>query len=389
MANKKILAVIYTGSFGGPHNQVKQLNRGLKEVGYEYSLCAPPTEQLYQSEFKQQGINVYNYDPSRIRFQKSIYHLLRFLFNFPKDVNAFRRIIRQSECDIVQICGLMCLQAGVAAVLSGKPIVWQLLSTFAPPPLRLFFTPFVGIFSTRIMTTGTSTAVQHPFYYLWKKKNIPFYPPVKEDIFYSSDEKQGIGRIALGFNKNDFVVGTLGNKNRQKNHAAFVDLISELRSLGDSAREMKFLIAGNDNPEYMHEYQQNVILKAEQQGLIQDGTLAITSSDLGPAVIINTMDVFILTSISEGTPTVIIEALACGKPVIAPNVGSISEMLQGNPYCLVYNQIDPSQIQKHIQKIINTDMEVVKQMCSDHFQSRFSYRSCIEAHVEAFNQCES
>ncbi len=385
MTNKKVLVIIYTSSFGGPHNQVKQLNRGLQILGYQYDLCVPASDQAYQAELQQQNVRVYNYEPSRIRFKNPVYHLFLYLINFPKDVKNYIRIIKTSECEIVQICGLMCLQAGIAAKLAGRPIVWQLLSTFAPPVLRLFFMPFVALFSSSIMTTGTSTAKQHPFFSVWKKKNIPFYPPVKEELFQPSAEQRSSGRAHLGFDSDDFIIGTLGNKNRQKNHASLVDLIVDFASM--YSEHPKFLISGTDNPEYLDEYRTTVIEKAEANGLFRKGLLVITSSSLGPPTLLNTMNVFILTSISEGTPTVIIEALACGKPIIAPNVGSIAEMLEGNPFCLVYDKIDLAEIKEHVEKIIAADPLVVQETCVKHYQSRLSYEACLNSHVKAFNSC--
>ena len=65
MTEKKVLAIIYTSSFGGPHNQIKQLNRGLKALGYRYDLCVPSSEQAYQKELVEQNVSVYNYEPSK------------------------------------------------------------------------------------------------------------------------------------------------------------------------------------------------------------------------------------------------------------------------------------------------------------------------------------
>lgn len=49
----------------------------------------------------------------------------------------------------------------------------------------------------------------------------------------------------------------------------------------------------------------------------------------------NACDVFILPSESEGTPNVILEAIACGKPIIATNVGGIPDFVSNENGILV------------------------------------------------------
>lgn len=47
---------------------------------------------------------------------------------------------------------------------------------------------------------------------------------------------------------------------------------------------------------------------------------------------INCCDVFCLPSIHEGCPNVVLESLACGKPVVASNVGGIPELITSDEY---------------------------------------------------------
>ena len=47
-----------------------------------------------------------------------------------------------------------------------------------------------------------------------------------------------------------------------------------------------------------------------------------------PLYLYQTADVFLLTSDHEGTPNVVMEALACGLPVVATKVGDVPELVQ-------------------------------------------------------------
>jgi len=49
----------------------------------------------------------------------------------------------------------------------------------------------------------------------------------------------------------------------------------------------------------------------------------------------NASDVLLLTSLHEGSPTVVKEALACNLPVVSVNVGDVDEQLRGVPGCHV------------------------------------------------------
>lgn len=49
----------------------------------------------------------------------------------------------------------------------------------------------------------------------------------------------------------------------------------------------------------------------------------------------NACDVFVLPSLNEGNPTVLVECLGCGKPFIGTRVGGIPEMISSHEYGLV------------------------------------------------------
>jgi glycosyltransferase involved in cell wall biosynthesis len=110
------------------------------------------------------------------------------------------------------------------------------------------------------------------------------------------------------------LVGIVAALRPEKNHRQFIDAAYEIhRQLPNT----QFLIIG-DGPE---------------RATIESYTL---SRGLGRVVrmlgnrndtqrLLPALDVFCLTSLNEANPVSIMEALACGVPVVAPDVGSISE----------------------------------------------------------------
>jgi len=122
----------------------------------------------------------------------------------------------------------------------------------------------------------------------------------------------------------DIVIGTVARVQDVKNHRALVDAFARLRTqLQDSAPELaprvKLSIVG-DGP----------LLPAVREqvnslGLDDAVWLPGARADIG--ALLQTFSVFALPSLAEGTPVSMLEAMACGLPVVASNVGGIPEVV--------------------------------------------------------------
>ena len=121
-------------------------------------------------------------------------------------------------------------------------------------------------------------------------------------------------RRELGIAATAPVIGIVAALRPEKNHDMFLRAAKIVR---DRIPEARFLIVG-DGP--------------EREALVQ----LTRELDLGDAVhflgnrsdvpeILAALDVFALTSRIEANPVSILEAMASGKPVVAPRVGSIDE----------------------------------------------------------------
>ena len=67
----------------------------------------------------------------------------------------------------------------------------------------------------------------------------------------------------------------------------------------------------------------------------------------------NACDLFVLASRNEGWPTVLSEVLACGKPVVGTNVGSIPDIMRHEFLGEVVPTEDPVALSNGIQRVLN------------------------------------
>ena len=130
------------------------------------------------------------------------------------------------------------------------------------------------------------------------------------DLFYPEDRTQARNSLAL----KGFVIASVGNLIPLKGH----DLV--IRALADLP-DAQLVIAGK-GPDLN-----------ELQGLAADLGVAERVRFLGavPQTMLRTLysaaDCLALASMREGWPNVLLEAMACGTPVVASNVGGIPEII--------------------------------------------------------------
>lgn len=63
-------------------------------------------------------------------------------------------------------------------------------------------------------------------------------------------------------------------------------------------------------------------------------------------------DIFVLTSFMEGLPVVLMEAMAAGKPVVAPSVGGIPELVVHGETGLLFNPADSRALARQVQQLL-------------------------------------
>ncbi len=379
---KKIAVIIQTPTYGGPHNQVFRLYEPLKQNGWETILIMTNEAGRGIDKFDDLGISIYQLSLHRLRKKLNpIYHI-KYMYHFIAEVKNIKNILLDNKIDIVQICGLMNFQAAFAAHSLNIPIVWQLLSNFAPKPLRIIFTPIVQFFANSVMTTGHEIARQHPGILSKSEKLFEFFPPVDTIEFTNSVQKKIYARKLLGIEENSFVIGTLGNQCNQKGHDYFIQIARKLKKINT---DFKFVILGTRVITEVKHYNRSVIQIAQKYKLFEKNYLKIIEPTNRVSDLIAAFDVFVLTSRAEGVPTALLEAMSMGLIVVANDVGAISEIISNNENGFLISKIDISEYAQIIQNIYENSNKFMRDNAVLTAQKKFSIEACVKTHIQAYN----
>ncbi|MGE0229526.1 MAG: glycosyltransferase [Dehalococcoidia bacterium] len=379
-----LLHVVHYPVFGGPHNQALRLAAPLQRRGWNTTVLLPGEPGNAAARFRAAGIEVVAIPLHRLRATRSIPTQARFLGGFIPEVAAIRRLIRSRSIDLVVIAGLTNPHAAIAARLEGIPVVWQLVDTRAPLALRRALTPLVTALADSVMTTGAEVARVHPGLESARDRLIVFAPPVDTTDFRPDPGRRTGARRTLGVPDHALVVGAVGNLNPQKGHEYFIRAAA-----GVSARypDARFRILGGQTPTQAA-YAARLRAEVRDARLSEPDTFAILDPEADVAALVPALDVLVLSSVprSEGVPTVILEAMACGIPVVATDVGAVREVVEDGATGFVVPPLDPDATARATLRLL--DDPVLRRRMGDLARQRaverYDVEVCADVHVRAF-----
>ena len=153
-------------------------------------------------------------------------------------------------------------------------------------------------------------------------------------------------RTSLGIADHERVVLAVGRLSREK---AQIDLISAFKLMRDNNPQLKSkVVIVGDGPE-----RATLAAAVRSCGFEKDVVFAGQQSEVRPYYAM--AEVFVLPSHSEGSPNVLLEAMAAGVAIVATTVGGVPEMIEDNQSALLVPANNPSGLSAAISRLLTDD----------------------------------
>lgn len=186
---------------------------------------------------------------------------------------------------------------------------------------------------------------------------------IELDAFRTPRTDRRQTRRNLGFDDTHRVVGTIACMKPQK---APLDFVRAAAAASGQDSRLRFFIAGDG------ELMPRVRALVQELGLEEQVRLLGWRTDV--VDLLHAMDVFLLTSLFEGLPRVVLQAMAAGVPVVATAVDGTPEVVEHGRTGLLTPPGDPRAAAQRVLQMVRD--ESLRRRCSE------QARECLTRHFD-------
>lgn len=325
---KKILFYSHTGTVSGAENVLLMALRRIDRWRFS-PMAVCPADGSLAAKISEYGVPVKTIDPLEARFTWRIDLLFRYLVSFIGTYGQLRATIKDGKPDLIHANSIRAgLAATAASVATGTPVFWHLQDELPRHPLSSAIRLFAAA-SSRVRLIAASKATADSFcgrmrsVFQTRTPLRVIHNVVELANFNTNPRHRDEIRKELGLSESEFVIGVVGQITPRKGQLELIRVFAHSQSQMPSST---LLIVGapmfNQDDLYLEELKQ----LTGELGLA--GRVKFTGKRPDVVKVMQSLDVLVVNSRSEAFVIAALEAMACGTPVIATDVGGIREMIE-------------------------------------------------------------
>lgn len=345
---KRILYLHAGAELYGADRVLLELIKGLNKNEFEAHVILP-TDGILVSALKEVGAKV----------EIINYPILRRKYFNPKGIlNYFMSYNRYSKqvANYAQSNNIDLIHNNTTAVLEGiylkkklkLPLIWHVHEIIVRPKVISDFINFLmGHYADRIITVSNAVAthIRKSRFIDDEQVNV-IYNGIDNTVYHQIDATKV--REKFGISRDSIVIGMVGRVNAWKGQGDFVEAITPILEKNSTAIAF---IAGSafEGEEWRVEELDDRISSLSVSSQVKRIDYYSNTTEL-----YNMFDIFVLPSTNpDPLPTVVLEAMACGKPIVGYRHGGVCEMVVNDSNGLL---VTPNSV-KHLSTAIQCLLE--------------------------------
>ena len=257
---------------------------------------------------------------------QSLWAFLIYLFDFLKIIKIYRLILNKKP----RVIHSFLYHSDVIASILGKltftkKIIWSVHHDFIKSDntfLRNIQVRFLSIISNflpnKIIYCSKESLDNHVKIGYSKNKSIVINNGICTKKFNPRKRNYFKIRKLLGIKKDSFLIGHIARFHPDKGHNI---LLKSLKLLKQGDENFKCLMIGTNVDK------KNIKLNKKIKNNNLEDNIILYGETKFPQNLINAFDINVISSISESSSLVLLEAMASGVPTLSTNVGEISKII--------------------------------------------------------------
>lgn len=374
---KKVAQLVTLSEMGGAQKHVLLLSRELKNRGYDVTIFTSEGGALVDKAIES-GIKV-----------EIVKNLVREI-NPASDAKALKELYRAFKAGGYDIVHCHSSKAGVlgriAAKLAGAGrivytahgFVFNEPMSVAKMYMYVNMERIGAAFGDKIIAVSRKdfeTAIENR---ITKREKLVFIPNAIPGIDKGSLKEAAQTREELGIKAGEFAIGTVSNFYKTKGHVYLVEAIKRLYSGG---YRFKTVFAGQGPEE-----------EAVKKLAGDCGDILFLGYREDNYDIMNALDLFVLPSVKEGMPYVVLEAMSLGKPVLCTKVGALADIITDGVNGYIVEAGESEALYGKLKSIIDGGTEKLNEtgMAGKEYADRnFSMSNFMEEIINIYEETEN